>query len=153
MNNLTVSHYNFYCSSHPKWSSCNIILYFTRLKSHYNLQYFWQAWNCFYFRFFPKPFLWRVWLEGTKSWALLLHTNVHLYVLCSQWLSVSGFVWASYAPQWRVTSCTHTYNFTRMLNLTLPVQIKWSRIHFDCYRNPPVLPEEPIRTMEKHIHH
>lgn len=86
--------------------------------------------------FLPKPFLCSVCLQGTESWALLLQLNVHLCVFSSQWLSVSSFVRASHALHWKVTCCTPTCNFTRMLNLTLPVRIKWSRIHSDCWRNP-----------------
>lgn len=134
MNNLTVSHCYFYSSLPTKCSLCNIILYFTELKviiicNTFDRHEIVSIWG------FPKPFLCSVWLGGTKSWALLLQTNVHLCVLSSQWLSVSSFVWTSHALHWKVTSCIHTHNFTRMLNLTLPVRIKWSRSHFDCRRN------------------
>jgi len=130
MNNLTVSHYYFYSTFPPKCSQCNIILYFTKviiISNTFDRHEIVSIWGL------PKPFLCSVWLGGTKSRALLLQTDVHLCVLSSQWLSVSSFVWASHALHWKVTSCTH--NFTRMLNLTLPVQIKWSRSHFDCWRN------------------
>lgn len=130
MNNLTVSHYYFYSTFPPKCSQCNIILYFTKviiISNTFDRHEIVSIWVV------PKPFLCSVWLGGTKSRALLLQTDVHLCVLSSQWLSVSSFVWASHALHWKVTSCTH--NFTMMLNLTLPVQIKWSRSHFDCWRN------------------